>query len=389
MDTATIDLRGRSSWDPGALFVEAFGWPCDYPSVRLGDIASTFLPPVASIDDALVVTPAGLDSRTGGIRLRSNRHLGDVYQVGQSESGVRPGDLLVPPGAEQPVLYVTEDLVGSFVARAFTVLRVPEFAPWIWGVLNSGSGKRLRAISSAGRMGSANSRVRVLDLHVPVPPLSAMEAVEPQLRSLIDATIGEEEEAATSWWRTADLRGTEWRFALATPRPELLEAGVPLEALVREIRIGSHSARSMYHPRSAPGDLPVADMAWLRTGRVKSWCSLATDQTVAVTNEADVLIAVYGEAAFARVVPAGLVIDSTIYALSLKDPTLGDGLARYLNSRTGKGARVLRLTGSTAPRLSVRDVRALNVTEQIYKFDVADREIDAPLEERLETLLWT
>ncbi|WP_454157698.1 hypothetical protein [Microbacterium lacticum] len=389
MDTVTIDLRGRSSWDPGALFVEAFSWPCDYPSVRLGDIASTFLPPVASIDDGLVVTPAGLDPRTGGIRQRSNRHLGDVYQVGQGEGGVRPGDLLVPPSATQPVLYVTEDLVGSFVASAFTVLRAPELGAWIWGVLNSASGKRLRAMSSAGRMGPANSRVRVLDLHVPVPPHSAMGAVAPELRSLIDASVGEEEEAATSWWRAADLRGTEWRFALATPSPELLEAGVPLESLAREIRVGSHSARRLYQPRSAPGDLPVADMAWLRAGRVKSWFPFTADETVAVTNEADVLIAVYGEAALARVVPAGLVIDSTVYALSLEDPTLGAGLARYLNGRTGKGARTLRLTGSTAPRLSVRDVRALNVTEQIYKFGAADCEIDAPLEERLETLLWT
>lgn len=389
MDTVTIDLRGRSSWHPGALFAEAFSWPCDYPSVRLGDIASMFLPHVASIDDALVVTPAGLDPRTGGIRQRSNRHLGDVYQVGQGESGVRPGDLLVPPSATQPVLYVTEELVGSFVARAFTVLRVPEIGPWIWGVLNSASGKRPRAMSSAGPTGPASSRVRVLDLHVPVPPRSAMEAVKPQLHSLIDASVGEEGEAATSWWRTAHLRETEWRFALATPRPELLEAGVPLETLVREIRVGSHSVRSMYQPRSAPGVLPVADMAWLRTGRVRSWCPTATDQTVAVTNEADVLIAVYGEAALARRVPAGFVIDSTIYALSLEDPTLGAGLARYLNSRTGKGARALRLTGSTAPRLSARDVRGLNVTEQIYEFDAEDRGIDAPLEERLETLLWT
>lgn len=389
MDTVTIDLRGRASWDPRALFVEDFSWTCDFPSVRLGDMASTFLPPVASIDGALVVTPTGLDPRTGGIRQRSNRHLGDVYQVGQSESSVRPGDLLVPPSAEQPALYVTEDLVGSFVARAFTVLRLPEFGPWIWGVLNSASGKRLRSMANAGRMGPADNRVRVLDLHVPVPPRSATEAVEPQLRSLIAASIGEEEEAATSWWRAADLRETEWRFALATPRPELLEGGVPLETLVREIRVGSHSARSVYQPRPAPGDLPVADMAWLRTGRVKSWCPFATDQTVAVTNEADVLIAVYGETAFARVVPAGFVIDSTIYALSLEDPTHGAGLTRYLNSRTGRGARALRLTGSTVPRLTVRDVRALNVTEQIYEFDAKDREIDAPLEERLETLLWT
>src|SRR5690606_19326981 len=107
--------------------------------------------------------------------------------------------------------------------------------------------------------GPANSRVRVLDLHVPVPPRYVLDVVEPRLRSLIDASIGEEEEAATSWWRAADLRGKEWRFALATPRPELLEAGVPLETFVRELRVGSHSARSMYHPRPAPGNLPVAD----------------------------------------------------------------------------------------------------------------------------------
>lgn len=385
MTIVTVDLRDRLSWDPGSILVEEFAWPSDNPSVRLGDIARTFAPQMTPPEGALVVTPGGLDSRTGGIRQRSTKYLGDVYQVGESEQGLRPGDLLIPPNAEQPVLYITKELVGSLIAGTFTALRVPDLALWVWGALNSAPGKRLRTLASVGRV---VGRTHVLELHIPVPPLSYGHAIEAQILSLIEVTIGGEEDAPTSWWRVANLRGMEWRFALATPHPELLGGGFPLETLTREIRIGQHSSRSMYRSDPAPDFLPVADMTWLRTGRIRSWCPPAMDRRVAVTNESDVLIAVYGATALARQVPAGFVIDSTTYAISLQDPTLAAGLIRYLNGRTGKGARTMRLTGTTVQRLSMRDVRSLNVTEQIYEHVAAESSIDVSLEERLGALLW-
>lgn len=385
MTTVIVDLRDRFSWEPGSILVEEFAWPSDNPAVLLGDIARTFAPQMPPPEGALVVTPGGLDPRTGGIRQRSTKYLGDVYQVGQSEHGLRPGDLLLPSNPEQPVLYVTEELVGSFVAGAFTALRVPDLALWVWGVLNSAPGKRLRTIASGGR---AVGRARTSELYIPIPPLSYVHAIEPQLLTLTEMTVGGEEDAPTSWWRVADLRGTEWRFALATPHPELFEAGFPLEELAREIRGGQHSSRSLYRSDPEPGDLPVADMSWLRTGRIRNWCPPMIDQRALVTNESDVLIAVYGATAFARQVPAGFVIDSTTYAVSLDDPTYAAGLARYLNGRTGKGARTMRLTGITVQRLSMRDVRLLDVTKKIYEDVAVESSGDDSLEERLGALLW-
>lgn len=388
--TATVDLRVERTWDLGRLLAEAFEWPVDWRTVPLGEIAAMIPRTASPTEGALVIAPGGLDARTGGIRRRTDKYLGNVYQVGVSERSLREGDLLVPPIASLPVLYVTPAMQGALVAGSFLALRAGADSLWLWGVLNSTEGKQLRATATTSKTLRLGQRAALLSLPIPRPPLSQLGRVEPALRDLITMTGADEEDAPTSWWRVADIRDTEWRLVLATSRPELLDQGVPLEGLARDIRIGRSVGSA---PTNSPGpyDLPVADAGWLRSGKFRRWCAPDSPRAALRTEQDDVVMAVTGRAAHAQVAPAGLVIDTSVAAVTLHDPELSRGLAQFLNSRTGLGMRALRLTGSFITRLNLRDIRQLRVTDDVYSVVDRDGGLHSgapPLEERLEQLLW-
>lgn len=387
---ATVDLRVERTWDLGRILANAFEWPVDWRTVSLGEIAAVIAPTTSPPEGALVIAPGGLDARTGGIRRRTDRYLGNVYQVGASERSLREGDLLVPPIASLPVLYVTAAMQGALVAGSFLALRTDADALWLWGVLNSTEGKQLRAMAATSRTLRLSQKAALLSLPIPRPPLSQQRRVEPGLRDLVTMTGADEEDAATSWWRVADIRDIEWRFALATSRPELLDQGVPLETLASDIRIGRSVGTA---PTNAPGpfDLPVADAGWLRSGKFRRWCPPDSPRAALRTEQDDVVMALTGRAAHAQVAPAGLVIDPSVAAVTLHDPELSRGLARFLNSRTGLGTRALRLTGGFITRLNLRDIRQLRITDDVYSEvgpDGPDYAWAPPLEARLERLLW-
>lgn len=387
----TVDLRNESNWDPRRLLASAFVWPTDWSLVAIGDIAETIPTSASPPEGALVVVPGGLDPRTGGIRSRSEKYLGSVYQVGGSGRNLREGDLLVPPSPQQPVLYVTEAMEGSLVAGTFIALRVDDGSLWVWGVLNSAEGKGLRTLAAPRTVTRASTRATLLSLLIPRPPLAQQRDIEPNLRDLITMTGADEEDAPTSWWRLADLRETEWRFALATPHPELLEKGVPLESLARSIRQGRSVSDDPLINAPGSDGIPVADAYWLRTGRVRRWCGPDSPRAAIRTADQDVLMAATGRDARAQVAPAGYVVDTSVIAVTLKEPELARGLAQYLNSRTGSGIRALRLSGNFIIRLNLRDARELRITDDIYqpvgRYDPAHSWVP-PLEERLGQMLW-
>lgn len=383
-----VDLRSEGSWDLARLTAESFRWPVDYPLRSLDELASTIYPASTPSEGAWVITPGGLDARTGGVRRRSDRHLGSVYQVGESGKGLRPGDLLIPPRAEMPVLYVSEALLGSLVSSAFMALRPVENSLWMWGVLNSKEGKQLRTFASTSANGIPGKRAQLLELQIPWAPLAIVHDLHPVLRALEEASHGDEEEAPTSWWRLANLATTEWRLALATPRPELLEKGFPLSELVEATRRGVSDVRHPLAEHPRPDDLPVLDASWLRNGKIRRWSSPESTRATIRTGDADVVMAAYGTSPHAMIAPAGYVVDTSVYALTLREPSLAPGLVRYLNSRTGQSMRRMRLSG-TMQKLNLGDVRKLQVTERVY--EPGDGMYGGPLpplEERLESALW-
>ena len=386
-----VDLQGEPDWAISRLTAKAFVWPVDYPLVSLGEVASLIYPKTTPTEGALVIIPGGLDPRTGGVRRRTDKYLGDVFQVGLAEHGLRFGDLLVPPSPSQPVVFVTEAMQGSLVSGSFTALRLGADTAWVWGVLNSTEGKRLRAMGTTAQAGLRGKRVSLLELQIPCVPPEKKKLIEQVLQDIIAQIIGDEEESPTSWWRVTDLRNAEWRFALATSRPALLDKGFPLADLVAQYRRGRSDTTHALSSESSPGLLPVADAGWLRSGKIRRWCSPESSRAALLTEESDVVMAAYGNSAHAIVAPSGFVVDSSVYALSLFDRGIAPGLARYLNSRTGRGMRALRLTGTTMQRLNLGDVRELSVTEHVYDpvdVDAFDA-VGPPLEDRLEQVLWT
>src|SRR6516165_8156060 len=116
MTTAIIDLRGRSDWNPAQLAGAALRWPTWRPLVELGDVVEPVHPDSTARKGTPVITLSSLDRDRGGVRRRTRTYHGRVFSTNRFGSGLRLGDLLVPPSAEQPVLLVSEALLGAMVS---------------------------------------------------------------------------------------------------------------------------------------------------------------------------------------------------------------------------------------------------------------------------------
>jgi hypothetical protein len=261
--SAVVSLRGERSWDPAYLTASTFRWPGgNSHTAAIGDLATPLMPDSWVDQDVPVITPGSLDPVGGGIRRRSRKHRGPVFQVRSSDRGVHPGDLLVPLIPEMPALLVRQDLVGSMAAASFLALRPREgLGLWLWGVLSSRSGRIVRSYLATAAAGRTNSRAALLELQVPLPPAGEDLGLplKEHLTLIESRTHRPEEEATETWWRTADLRGGDWQLQLATPTPAVLNDGVPLRDLCDEIIRGrpvpqeaiqrSASARPAYSHR--------------------------------------------------------------------------------------------------------------------------------------------
>lgn len=198
--TAQVDLRGRPTWDTGVLISEDFHWPTDAPVVPLLELVIRVAPGSVVEAGAQVITPASLDPMSGGVRRRSQRYAGSVFQVGRD---LQMHDLLVPASPDAPVLLITERLRGALVSSRFTALRPAGGATplWIWAVLNSMSGRNLRLRHSLGSVDTGVGKERLLDLAIP-EPLSALSAW---------AGIGIRERSRTERCGTVEPRRSIWR----------------------------------------------------------------------------------------------------------------------------------------------------------------------------------
>ena len=170
-----------------------------------------------------------------------------------------------------PLILVGSDLVGSLVSSQFLALRAEAAsALWIWGVLNSHSGRRFRQQFASGVMATSATRGRLLDLEIPWPSRRQMTQRETRLAEIEKRSHRQEEEAAGTWWRTQDLRETTWNVALATPDREILNRGIPLGELM---------SRDSPRPSYAPRGVHEQACAWISAGdryRCHRWKADAT-----------------------------------------------------------------------------------------------------------------
>jgi hypothetical protein len=381
--TARIDLRGRPTWDTAMLTVEAFHWPTDAPNVALKDLVAP-LTTAGSIVEAgvQVVTPTGLDEASGGIRRRSQRYQGSVFQVTRD---LQINDLLVAPSPEAPVLLVTEHLQGALVSSRFTALRTTGAVTplWIWAVLNSMSGRDLRQRLSLGGF-DTGTKTRILDLGVPVPPLARQREAEPTLRSIEYTTHIEEEEAPSTWWRIADLRRNEWQLQLATANPERLDDGPPLETYADKIQQGRVLHVQVTNlPNTG---MPIIDGAALAGRPISRWLKGSGESSV-IAESGDVLVAAIGTRARATVVTGLAAVDRSAILIRLKNRRHAEAVAHYLNGSAGYAFRQMFLRGSTIPHLSVANLARIPIPADVLA-DSDTIEPTIPLALRLENALW-
>ncbi|WP_133120779.1 hypothetical protein [Mycolicibacterium goodii] len=385
-NSAVVDLRQESSWEPGQLTAHSFKWPTDLPEVRLGDLVIRVAPGSVADAGAPVITPSDVDKVTGSVRRRARTYQGAVFQVGTE---LRAGDILVPRFGTRPALLVHTILMGSLVSERFTALRPRELehAGWIWAVLNSESGLRLRAGLISGAGSSSISPTSLLRAPIPVPTLNELAAKSEIIDSIVESTHSAEEEPAETWWGTADLCTVDWRIALATQNPAQLAEGVPFGDYCAEIVRGRNTRRDAID-FEAPGYLAVADVSMLGGKPPRRWVPAEAHNQI-VAHRGELLIAALGDYAYATVIDSEVVVDQHVYRIRLKDPSLAVAIARYLNSADGFGLRRILLSGATVPSLNKFDVGHIPIPDTAL--DTGDEmvaTVQISLAQRLEEALW-
>jgi hypothetical protein len=221
---------------------------------------------------------------------------------------------------------------------------------------------------------------------VPVAPLSEWTSLRSALDSVERSTRQLEDEAVETWWRTVDLRtGPEWRIVLATPTPELLDEGVPLQRFCSEVARG-RPLRSTASEEELPGSLPVADVGVLRGGPYRRWVMPGAD--VVVAQPGDVLVAETGPRSLARIADADVAAHPSVFVMRLLDRDDGPKLVRFLNGQEGYARRRVLQLDMTVPVLRKSDLAQLPVPHRAL--EAADDDPDPrPLGVRLEQLLWS
>jgi hypothetical protein len=379
-----LDLRRHAIWEPSRLLADAFEWPIEAPTVGLRDLVSRVAPASFADVGTPVITPVGIDPVVGGVRRRSRKYQGAAYQVG---SELRPGDLLVPRSPSAVALLVSDRMAGALVSSTFYALR-PGYetsALWLWGLLNCRSGLELRRSLSVGSASMLLSPGDLLDLPVPMPSLAQQHALIADLRDLEATTRIQEEEAAETWWRTADLRGNEWRLMLASPRPDLLQDGTPLRDYCGEIAKG-RPVREIASESEEVGSLPVVDIRMLSGNPPRRWVPVTADRTTRV-HPGDLCVAAVGERPHAAIVQFEAVADPNVYVLRLRNPALGPALAQYLNGQEGFALRRMLISGAFIPNLRRGDLEQFPVREEALDQLDPDTPV-TPLADRLEQVLW-
>ena len=384
---APIDLRGTRTWDIESLAIDAFAWPTDAPLRHLGDVAEVLSSSEEAEPDFPVITPQSIDAVTGALRRRKRGYIGPAFRIGGSGGALQFGDLLMPP-TDVPLLFVNETLDGSLASAQLLAVRPKSVVIdglWLWGLLNSRSGRSLRRLMTAESSGKLDATAALLRMKIPVPDLDEQQSVARQIAAIEQSLRGQQVEGPTTWWRIAELGAQEWRLALASANPSFLQHGDPLGNFCEILR-GRQSRPSDKEPMDRLADvLPLATGMHL-AGRRDEVATVLPHSLIA--EPGDVLVAAIGERPLARVVSDPMLVSNNVYRLRPNDLTTTAAIASFLNSATGLARwRFLALDG-TVPYMRVSDLRLFPVPEGAFEVHCADVLPSGPLDAQLESVLW-
>jgi hypothetical protein len=396
MTWSIVTLPRSAEWALGRLLsADHLTWPnSSWQQAELNDLIATVIPVSGLADDAQpIVTPGGLSRDTGQVVRTNNRYVGRIYEMRRG-NGLQVGDLLIPRYFLSPALVVAQAHTGLGFAGTFHAVRCsdPRIAAWLWAVLSSGVGQRIRSEMSTGANTPVLSRGRLLELHVPLPPEEDLRvrlvALDPLLEhsQVVDMRT---DEVQGSWWRIADLRGAErWDIFITLAEPDLLRSGIPLAELCEDVALGK-AVHGHVLPSARPGWQRVYTARSVRTGRIDDlWLDPAKRTTVA--EPGDVLIPSVGAKGLSALAAQHAAVDRDVIRCRLHDSGISERLVHYLNSDRGQSLRRI-LTSGLIPRLTLQEARKFPVPEDIAR-DEANHPSAVefrPLSEQLDDLLWS
>jgi len=334
-----------------------------------------------------VATPDGVSPETGQVFRTTHEYVGRIYLTGR-EHGLTAGDLLVPRHPQQQPLLLGTGHAGLSFAGTFHALRPKDAATGalLWAVLSSGAGQEARQRAAAGTVLPQLNRSGLLEMLIPLPPVTTLERFRPLLRHAqqVPTRTGDVDR---SWWRTARLPpGDRWDLYITVAEPQRL-SDLRLGELCDEIRLG-RDLRQLAQPAPRPGWLPVYTSQSVRMGRVADlW--VGPDAKLVIAEASDVLIPAVGLSASSMVAPYPGAVDRDVLRCRLLEPAIAGVLVRYLNSDAGQALRRVMTTG-TIPRLTAAAARKLQIDAQVLRSDApaAAAAAQPSLAEQLDGLIW-
>lgn len=396
MTWSIVTLPRSAEWTLGQLLsADDPTWPnSTWQQAELDELVTTVIPVSGLADDEQpIVTPGGLSRDTGQVIRTNSRYVGRIYEM-RRDNGLQVGDLLIPRYFFSPALVVGEAHTGLGFAGTFHAVRCsdPRVAVWLWAVLSSGVGQRIRAKVSTGANTPVLSRGRLLELRVPMPPVEDLQARLQMLYPLFERSQQVDmrrDEVQGSWWRIADLRGAErWDIFITLAEPDLLRSGIPLAALCEDMILGK-AVRGHVLPTARPEWLRVYTARSVRAGRIDDlWLDPSARATIA--DPGDVLIPSVGANGLSALSAQRAAVDRDVIRCRLRNPGMSEPLVHYLNSDRGQSLRRI-LTSGVIPRLTLQAARNLPIPEDIARGETpqAPAVEFRPLSEQLDDLLWS
>lgn len=384
MISSLISLKDSSSWDPATLVKHSVQWPNATKIVRLRDVSVAISPFTWVKRGTQAITSSSIDVRYGHVFQRSRNFEGAGFQVSNGSNQLSVGDILIPFRLATPILLLDDRHSGASVSDEFFAIKAisRDWAIWIWAVLNSSIGMKIRAAYLADST-TRTSKIRsLLDLPIPIVAPRHSSLWE-NLLQIEQSTHRPEIEAVDTWWRIAQLNSSNWAYELAMRYPIDMTKYTPLVHYCNELRAGRGVPTAARVKSAKLGCFPYVGGKYLSGGSIDVW---ATGGVIA--EPGDVLIAGVGYRSNARIATERMIVGTDVYVLRLKEPHIATALAAYLNGQEGYEQRQLRISGSVIPRVLLCDLKQLGVNESRLSAPNITNQPSLDLASRLDAVLW-